>query len=96
MIAVWMPLVRTDARSEWNPDLLSDPRVSYFWDEGRVSGNWFAQHVSGQEPLAWNAYFLYGADSVWNDGPGPLVSTGYGIIDWAGQLEANLSTLLAK
>ena len=91
-----MPLVSGDARSEWDPELLTDPRVSYYWDEGRVSGVWFSEHVSGQQPLAWDAYFLYGADAAWSDGPGPLVSTGYTIIDRAEQLGADLTALLIE
>ncbi|MEZ4713919.1 MAG: hypothetical protein R3A44_42435 [Caldilineaceae bacterium] len=61
-----------------------------------MSGNWFAQHVSQQEPLAWDAYFLYGADAVWEAEPGPLISTGYTIMERTQQLSADLAPLLAE
>ena len=96
MIAVWMPLVQGDARSKWDPDLLTDARVTYFWDEQRVTGMWFSEQVSGQQPLAWDAYFLYGAHAAWDDVPNPLVSTGYTIIDKSEQLRADLLSLYAQ
>lgn len=88
-----MPLVQGDARSEWDPELLSDRRVSYFWDEERISGFWFSEHVSGQKPLAWDAYFLYDAGGTWDDVPGPLISEGYTIIDMAERLKSDLLAL---
>lgn len=91
-----MPLVQGDARAKWDPELLSDPRVSYFWDEGRVSGVWFSEQISGQQPLSWDSYFLYGPGAVWDDVPGPLVSTGYTIIEKAEQLNADLAALSAE
>ena len=94
VIAVWMPLVSGDARAKWDPDLLADARVSYFWDEERVTGRWFSEYISGQKPLAWDAYFLYGPDATWDDIPGPLVSTGYTIMDAVGQLGADMAMLL--
>jgi hypothetical protein len=91
-----MPLVEGDSRSAWDPELLVDPRVSYFWDEGRISGRWFAEHVSEQEPLAWDAYFLYGVEAAWVDSPGPLVGAGYPIIDETDQLAADFTALLGQ
>ena len=96
VIAVWMPLVRGDARDQWDPELLNDPRVSYFWDEERLSGNWFSEHISGQQPLSWDSYFLYGPGATWSDEgiSEPVVSTGYTIISKAGQLDMDLARLL--
>ena len=89
--AVWMPLTRTDMRSAWNPNLLPDKRVTHYWDEDRISGYWFSEHVSHQQPLAWDAYFLYDADATWDDVPSPLIGTGYTIIANAKRLQAEFS-----
>ena len=91
-----MPLIQSDARDQWDPALLMDQRVSYFWDEARVSGFWFSELISGQQPLSWDSYFLYGPEATWDDIPGPLVSSGYTIIEFADQLNADISSLLAK
>jgi len=35
-----------DAREEWKPELLDDPRVVHFWDpRANVAGAWFREHV---------------------------------------------------
>lgn len=88
--AIWMPLTWKDVRTEWDPELLSDARVSHYWDEECVSGFWFSEHVTGQKPVAWDAYFLYGADATWDDTLGPLVSTGYPIVAKSEKLQADL------
>ena len=30
--AIWLPYFPGDARDRWSPDLLSDPRVTHYWD----------------------------------------------------------------
>ena len=92
--AVWLPMWPGDGRSEWNPDLLSDARVTHFWDEERQAGLWFAQNVSSQTPIAWDIYFLYGAEATWADIPTPIVSYGRTIIAKKEQLRTDLMVLL--
>ena len=88
--AVWMPLTWKDVRTEWDPEILADARVTHYWDEACVTGFWFSESVSGQQPVAWDAYFLYGADATWEDIPGPLISNGHPIVTKAEQLQADL------
>lgn len=88
--------MQNDARDKWVPELLSDPRVSYFWDEERLSGVWFSDQISGQQPLSWDSYFLYGPDATWEDIPDPLISTGYTIIEKVEQLEADLARFVPQ
>jgi len=88
--AVWMPLTWKDARSEWDPEILSDARVTHYWDEECVTGFWFSERVSGQKPVAWDAYFLYSTGATWEDIPGPLISTGHPIVAETEQLQADL------
>lgn len=61
-----------------------------------MSEFWFSEQISGQQPLSWDSYFLYGPDTTWDAVPGPLVSSGYTIIQFADQLNADMSSLLAE
>ena len=66
--------------------LLGDPRVTNFWDENKLAGSWFAQHVPGSRgyevlSVSWDAYLLYGPDASWDSAPGPLISVGRTVIE---------------
>jgi len=78
--AVWLDVLPGDARDQLDSRILSDPRVTQFWDEGKASGEWFATHVSGEPKFAWDAFYLYGPDSRWNTVPTDLLSSGSPVI----------------
>lgn len=70
---VWEPMLSGDskrlaARQSRRAD---DPRVVYqAWDEERVSGRAW-RDVLAMDGIAWDVYFLYGADAAWPaDRPG--------------------------
>ena len=67
---VWMPILRSDNRTsaERRVRNLVDPRVSHFWDSGKLTGDAW-RHVIGRQDTAWDVYFLYGADAQWDTQP---------------------------
>jgi hypothetical protein len=76
--AVWFNMLPSDDRRSWDPDLLSDPRVSHYWDEPRELGRWYAEYVpffGGS--IAWDIFYLYGPQAEWTEGPDPLIASGY-------------------
>ncbi len=95
--AVWFNVLPTDSRSAWDPKLMTDPRVSHFWDEERVIGSWFADNVGfSHGSLAWDVYYLYGPEATWEEIPGPLVSSGYTLFGQRSQLTDDLEILIAE
>ena len=65
--AIWFSMIWTDARSRWPEDVLRDPRVVHFWDDGRVVGRWYEENVTHRgEEVEWDAFFLYGAAASWD------------------------------
>ncbi|MFQ5968508.1 MAG: hypothetical protein ACE5MI_13015 [Acidimicrobiia bacterium] len=92
--AIWMPMLFSDARFRWDPGLLPDSRVVHFWDERRVTGQWFAQEVLGYRGIAWDIFFLYGPEAAWEATPEPLVSRGSTVIGRRDQLQTSILPLL--
>jgi hypothetical protein len=96
--AIWLPMLSTDARSEWHEDLLPDPRVRHFWDEERIAGLWFAKANTGglgYAGIVWDAYLLFGPGAVWKAEPLPLAGAGATVIGKSGELEDQARPLLA-
>jgi len=94
--AVWLPMLWTDSRNLWNGMNMPDPRVMHFWDGKRQVGQWFAEHVDGYEGVAWDAYYLYGPEAVWDTVPSPLVGSGSTIYAEYDNLESQVRSLLGK
>lgn len=83
-----------DARNRWNNDLLSDGRISHYWDEDLIAGTWFANHMRDldllvtnpeggervEEVFAWDAYVLFGSESRWNTYPSDVIGAGSTVI----------------
>jgi hypothetical protein len=92
--AVWFPMLWGDARWRWHGDVLSDARVTHFWDKQRVVGQWFAEHIEGYSDVVWDTYYLFGPDSQWADTPAPLLSSGATIYRTRQELERQLLPLL--
>jgi hypothetical protein len=74
VLAVWFNAVPGDSRRLLDTRVLSDSRVTYFWDQQKVAGRWFSEHVTNRRRITWDAYFLYGPGARWDQEPGPLVS----------------------
>ena len=94
--AVWLPMLGSDAREAWVGTTMPDPRVLHFWDEEREVGQWFAKEVDGYNGVAWDIYYLYGPEAVWEDIPSPLVGSGGTIIHKRETLEREVNVLLEE
>lgn len=90
------------ARSAMEPDdLLSDSRVVHFWDEEKAVGRWYEENVTnlgkpGEERVEWDAYFLYGPETTWDERPPSHVSWGRTIVGTRERLQKDSSDLLAS
>ena len=83
-----------DAREEWDGSTLPDPRVMHFWDGDLHVGRWFAKNVDGYDGIAWDIYYLFGPEAVWETVPLPFVGSGVTIYGERQQLQKQISTLL--
>lgn len=80
VLSVWFDMLPGDSRQFLDTRVLSDPRVTYYWDQDKVTGRWFSDHVTGGKGVTWDAYFLYGPDARWDLSPEPLASSGGPVI----------------
>lgn len=66
---VWLPMFPGDSRSwaQTRSNEFSDPRLSYYWDGGRLTGEDWGKAL-GIDRTAWDVYFLYGSNAEWNKG----------------------------
>ena len=82
--AVWFSMYPTDRRENWPPDVLTDSRVRHYWDEERTIGRWYMEQIGSMTAarapessayagdVFWDAYFVYGPDSRWEESPTEL------------------------
>ncbi len=76
----------SDAKSQWDPDLLSDARVTHYWDPDLSIGRWFDANEDqigfefNKGPIVWDSYFLFGPEAMWASTPSPLISYGNTIL----------------
>ena len=80
-----------DSRDRWDGDGMTDPRVSHFWDEQKVVGNWFSANVRHNRGTTWDFYALYAPGDTSLATP---VSSGGTIITHRNQLRAAISPML--
>jgi hypothetical protein len=86
----------SDARLTWNGKTMPDTRVMHFWDGEREVGKWFAEQIDGYEGIAWDTYYLYGPEAIWESTPFPLRGSGRTIYGERQTLEMQLRRLLEK
>jgi len=88
-----------DSRSNWDPSLLDDPRVTQFWDGDRIAGRWLADHRTGglERPagVVWDAFLGFAASSRWHSEPSDLLTAGSTIIANTDSLERAFVPTLA-
>lgn len=86
--AVWFPILAGNSSVTVDGRLLTDSRVTNFWDPQRRPGAWywFASHVTNQSGVTWDAYFLFGPDASWDATPTPVASSGSPVIGSRDQL----------
>ena len=76
---VWEPML--GARRHHADDameLISDSRVQHYWNDDFIVGEHFKDHHFGR--TAWDIYFLYGPEAVWQEEPEPLIISGFTVI----------------
>jgi hypothetical protein len=106
--AVWFNMYPGDARTKWPPTLLTDARVTHYWDEGRALGTAYLANLTTMltrraeatmMPTAdamWDAFYVYSAEDGWRD-PLPLpIAWGYPIMVTRDRLVREADTLLLK
>lgn len=101
--AIYFEMVEDDrgAKSRVDPkELLDDPRVTSFWDDGKIAGRWFDENVTklGEREgdpnrIEWDSYVLFGPRAQWGEGPPDHVSWGRPLVQEAGRLRADLERL---
>ena len=97
-----------DARRKWPPTLLTDQRVSHYWDEQRTLGTAYLSNLPAMldrraeatlQPTAdamWDAFYLYAPGDRWQD-PLPLpIRWGYPIMPTREELARELDSLPDK
>ncbi len=85
-----------DSREKWNGANMPDARVLHFWDGELIAGRWFAGQVDGSEGTAWDTYYLYGPDAVWETIPAPLAGSGRTIYAQRQTLKMQTRSILEK
>jgi hypothetical protein len=105
--AIWFSMYPTDRRELWPADILTDPRVSHFWDEGKLVGTFYANRFHEMEglvtsgstdlgaPILWDAYLVYGPDARWDDAPSGLRRWGRTILKTQDGLRQSVDDLLS-
>lgn len=91
-------MIPTDARAawRWTGNVITDPRVTHFWDDQKVLGRWFAALDNPEESdpgIVWDAYYLYGPEAQWDANPEPLIVRGATVVDEYQNLEQSLLVL---
>lgn len=75
---IWFNILASDNKGAWDEALMTDPRVQHYWDEGREIGTWYADNdFFSHGSIAWDIYYLYGRNAVWESEPEPLLRSGY-------------------
>ena len=97
--AIWFKVINSDARSSWSRILLTDDRVTHFWDEKLIAGPWFAdwgEYIGLQASnkyLLWDAFLLFSRTASWEKYPKPLWSGGAPVVYWMESLEKSFLAL---
>ena len=95
-----------DARSKWRASLLSDPRVSHYWDEPQALGSLYMAQLPAilnrrapatlppYADVMWDAFFLYAPGDSWQE-PLPMPRVwGYPIMVTHNQLLRELDSVV--
>ena len=94
--AVWFDMFEGDERATVDTALLSDPRVTHFWDDGKAAGRWYAAFTRPADPewVEWDAFFVYPAGSTWDAAGARPLAWGRTVIAKREQLRTAVAGLL--
>lgn len=70
---------------------MTDPRVTHFWDESKLVGNWFSAKVTHSPGTTWDFFAVYGPDATNLASP---LSSGGTIISHTSRLRTSIAPLL--
>ncbi len=98
--AIWLPILPTDARDQWDGQLLADPRVTHLWDQERTVGRWLADdqnlELGDTGDVVWDAFLLFGPEARWERAPSGLLAWGAPIAGHFPELADALAPLLEE
>jgi len=107
VIAVWLPVLAGDtpASAEANFELLDTPRVRQFYDADASTGRWVHDHFVVADPrlaskrlfargVTWDAFFLYGPGTSWDEAPKHALASGGPIVQESAILSAAVERLV--
>lgn len=106
--AVWFNMYPGDARVKWPERLLTDRRVSHYWDARRILGmrllsnlpTFLDRQAPGTLPpesdALWDTFFVYPPADSWTDPFPRPASWGYPIMATKDQLAADMDRLAAR
>ena len=95
-------MLASDRVAQWlvePDDLLSDSRSLHYWDNAKIVGRYYEEHVTqlgepGDDRVEWDAYFLYGPEARWDETPPQHISWGRTIVDSRDRLLQDFNVLL--
>lgn len=95
---IWEPMMeKTDKRSAWSPEVITDPRARQFWDEERVAGRWLAGNAKSVRSLgdiAWDCFYAYPAGEKWDAAAARPLAGGTPVFLKTAELGEAVTTLL--
>lgn len=97
--AVWYDMFPGDSKQRWPHSLLDDPRIHHYWDEQRLLGKWYGEHPDYLDTpgrVYWDAYILYGPDTVWESAPNGVLSWGGTIVENRQNIKKQVSRALSS
>jgi hypothetical protein len=90
---VWLPVMPLDARFDV-ADLLVDGRATHLWDNEQRVSNALGDAYGSPGRLVWDAYFVFGPDASWDDGPPRPLGSGSPVVEYMAMLESLLDPYL--
>lgn len=93
---VWEPMLggTRNHAADAIEELIPDRRVKHYWNKDFIAGEFFREHRFGE--TAWDIYFLYGPEAVWEETPEPLLLSGFTVIRERRALETEFNMLLEE
>ena len=97
---VWADVIINDNRPSVDPSVIPDPRALHYWDREDEVGTWLAQQDRFWKllrgPNAWDIYYIFGPDAAWDEAPGPLLDSGYPLVQKTEGLKETLRRILPR
>ena len=95
--AVWFEMYPGDSPKAFPKarTFLPDPRVNHYWDQPKEVGRWFVKALPSdfKGEIQWDAFYLYGEDSLWDDQPSSLLVWGRTILGSRKKLRDEITRL---